>query len=935
MVDPLTALGAASSIIAILEFSWKLLASTQKIYQMGENEGNATLSTISQDARRLADSIVSSEDYSKDLQALVKESRKVAQELIDALEKLKVQGKKTMGKSFMVALKEIWNKGKIEAFSQKLAKLQAQVASHVQILILNGVSDISHVLSELDRTSKTLGIEVKTELQALRADVIVAADKVSYKDSSYEESLKKLLRAQKNTGGLDQQIINEISARLLGFSEKLTDFRQAAETAEDDQRLLVSLHFDAIKTRQNKIPAAHAKTFGWIFQNSLPSESQPRPIKFVDWLEYQAGVFWIQGKPGSGKSTPMKFLFSHEETIRHLRSWAGDEELVTTSYFFWHAGSQLQKSQEGLLRMLLFDILRRCPHLIPRVRSLRLELGDGWNNDWSWITEELLAVCNNLFQEAIATKFCVFIDGLDEYEGTMTTEDLVKTIQVLGSVPSMKLCISSRPWSVFADAFGSLESSLKLEDLTRNDIRKYVTDKFDGNTQFRKLKEAGSISSELIDDICQRARGVFLWVYLVVRDILQGFTNGDSVGLLQSRLERFPEDLEEFFKHMIDTIPPIYMQQTARLFDIAKSSSEPQYVMAYSFIDEIEAEPEFIFKHPVEILLSMTETEMSFRQDRVRRQLDARCRGLLEITSDAESLLSYFYLKVDFLHRTVQEFLIRQDGLGPLFREKLGSFSTASVMCTAIVAMLERLPHPDDGVMAMDHEIRNLLNSLFYWARQEDKGPENSEEIVKILNKADTLFTDYRFWNDFPRPSFLGLACEHGIVCYVEAKLPDPRLGKTLSCGGKPLLAYALALSGEISPSIVKALLKHGADPNEKYIHLTVWLHFVKTLQGSLTLENKNIRDVIKILTTHGADLRAGWTTTRIRSGGPSDIEKNRVVSLQVIAKYFSPEEIKELQQMQSTTRKWLNWFKNIFRELPSSKPRFDGPDLWYDLRSH
>jgi hypothetical protein len=138
MPDPFTVLGTASSIIAFLEFSWKLLADTRTIYKSatGENEDNQILSIIAEDISRLGYAIIVSSAAGDDLQVLVKESQKIAQDLLEALTTLKVQGKNTTWKCFMVALKEVWRKGKIEAFSQRLAKLQAQVASHVQMLIL-------------------------------------------------------------------------------------------------------------------------------------------------------------------------------------------------------------------------------------------------------------------------------------------------------------------------------------------------------------------------------------------------------------------------------------------------------------------------------------------------------------------------------------------------------------------------------------------------------------------------------------------------------------------------------------------------------------------------------------------------------------------------------------------------------------------------------
>lgn len=45
--------------------------------------------------------------------------------------------------------------------------------------------------------------------------------------------------------------------------------------------------------------------------------------KFLSWLASRSGIFHIHGKLGSGKSTLMKFLASHERTRAEAKKWAG------------------------------------------------------------------------------------------------------------------------------------------------------------------------------------------------------------------------------------------------------------------------------------------------------------------------------------------------------------------------------------------------------------------------------------------------------------------------------------------------------------------------------------------------------------------------------------------------------------------------------------
>jgi hypothetical protein len=79
------------------------------------------------------------------------------------------------------------------------------------------------------------------------------------------------------------------------------------------------------------------------------------------------------------------------------------------------------KSQEGLLRQLLFQIMQSHPDWIPTLSPRRWRAisaaGLPINVPWSFL--ELLAVIIKLDKTPAcpsgATKICVFIDGLDEY----------------------------------------------------------------------------------------------------------------------------------------------------------------------------------------------------------------------------------------------------------------------------------------------------------------------------------------------------------------------------------------------------------------------------------------------------------------------------------------------------------------------------------------
>jgi len=120
-----------------------------------------------------------------------------------------------------------------------------------------------------------------------------------------------------------------------------------------------SLYFHSRPMRHANIPEAYTNTLQWIYDSAL-----------AHWLREKDGMFWVSGKPGSGKSTLMKFMAHHHTTRSRLQAWADSQPLVIASHYIWSAGTSMQKSQQGLLQSLHFDIFRSCPECIPVYKAL-------------------------------------------------------------------------------------------------------------------------------------------------------------------------------------------------------------------------------------------------------------------------------------------------------------------------------------------------------------------------------------------------------------------------------------------------------------------------------------------------------------------------------------------------------------------------------------
>ena len=125
--------------------------------------------------------------------------------------------------------------------------------------------------------------------------------------------------------------------KLHGLDRLTTNF-----TALQDEIYSPELDF-----RVNSIDDPFEYTFTWVFNLGI----------FTQWLQEGTGLFWIHGKPGSGKSTLMKLIFQSPMTQEFLRNWRGTSLEIVAGFFFHYRGSAIQKSLEGVLRSLILQIL--------------------------------------------------------------------------------------------------------------------------------------------------------------------------------------------------------------------------------------------------------------------------------------------------------------------------------------------------------------------------------------------------------------------------------------------------------------------------------------------------------------------------------------------------------------------------------------------------
>jgi hypothetical protein len=275
--------------------------------------------------------------------------------------------------------------------------------------------------------------------------------------------------------------------------------------------------------------------------------------------------------------------------------------------------------------------------------------------DFRFSDKEIRRAIDHVFdQEHTYDKyaFCLFIDGLDEYEETLRYDYkcLIETFEnwVQSSRGGLKICVSSREYNVFQNAF-SPKKRIRLQDLTRLDMERYAEAKL-------KDLENAELKSRLVSEIVDRSDGIFLWVALVVKMLRDYIEDDQDVAAFDSILESLPAELELLFERLLATLYKPARKRAYQIFALMahtkKQYDEQLFLLSTIFLDDYDEDPrlainsDFKYCHEDARQLEIT----------AAKRLNGFCRGLVE---SKENKLKGSYIA--FTHRSVAEFLERDD----------------------------------------------------------------------------------------------------------------------------------------------------------------------------------------------------------------------------------------------------------------------------------
>ncbi|KAK2034280.1 ankyrin, partial [Colletotrichum zoysiae] len=452
-------------------------------------------------------------------------------------------------------------------------------------------------------------------------------------------------------------------------------FQGTVEVKKHRHLLLESLKFEKIDSRHDNIKKAHAKTCQWLMQHP----------DYADWQDVQKfgehhGILWISGKPGAGKSTIMKFAVS--QASQHGQG-------TVISFFFNARGEDLEKTVLGLYRSLLYQLLKNIPDL-QSVLDDQSAPPLGKDMTCSWSPHKLKSLLLKVIEQLGTHRVTCFIDALDEC-AEKEVREMLSFFEELGECAAssktlLYACFSSRHYPHVHIDHG-LKLTLEAQAGHAKDLEDYV------RTKLKNEDGESPQTMEIVEEIIRKASGVFMWVVLVIDILNREFQKGRMFAVRQ-RLATIPERLSDLFRDML-VRDNENMDDFRLCIQWVLYSRRPLKRREYYFAMVSGLYPERLEHQCAE----------KISEEAMDRFVIDSSKGLAETTATPET--TDMEPTVQFIHESVRDFLLKDNGIQVIWpeaapdfeatsNEKLKSCCSSFIKITdlGLLSLFDRVPKP-------------------------------------------------------------------------------------------------------------------------------------------------------------------------------------------------------------------------------------------------
>ncbi|KAL8846223.1 MAG: hypothetical protein Q9221_008677 [Calogaya cf. arnoldii] len=631
-MEALAVLGLVANIVQLLDAAGNAFTVCCEIYTLGRSIEDTSLAFTSEQLHEAYGHLSKSLNNTAipigsgiNLMSLATqccETAKTLQEELDAL-------RKPPGSGVRATIKKAWlKKQKTKAIKKlKFALSEYEKALDTKILI-----DVRQTLGTLDAKQEGQSKQLGQQLSQLSSDL--KACQLGFAGQLSSEIDRYVTASEAQHEVTRDHVKTHITDLNRSHIEQLSEQRRQQHGQQQHDQFLHSLRFREIHTRMNDIADSHSQTLHWMFEDDAT-----RPWdSFCSWLQADDRLYWINGKPGSGKSTLMKFLINDPRTRDLLAKGSSSKSPLIVGFYFWLSGSEMQRSFKGFLCSIIHQLVHEDRRLVTKL--LRRNTGLlSKRNTGDWSKQELQRILTEIIN-LLDRPLCIFLDGLDEFDQKDDIDLLLNLVEAGFELALIKFCISSRPENYITKRLSGYKQ-LHLQDLTAYDIESCILTKLKAT---RNQCPPTSIDDEylerIVKTIAKKADGVFLWVYYALNCLVRGTRNEDDFGVLLGRIEELPNGMHQLYLQMWNRLKEDqqhYQEEAATYFSYVATCFAVNEHFPLSLFEMLAALDPQLQSIILDDLNPQDPFDLAQKREQLKSRIITRSAGLLEFSMEEET----------------------------------------------------------------------------------------------------------------------------------------------------------------------------------------------------------------------------------------------------------------------------------------------------------
>lgn len=272
----------------------------------------------------------------------------------------------------------------------------------------------------------------------------------------------------------------------------------------------------------------HPKTCVWVLD-------KPELTQLCDTSHGSAkSLLWIYANPGAGKTVLSSFLIDHFESAEL------DPTKGNVFYFFCKNTDVDKNTPTVVVRSLLYQLYKSIKNL-KASQSLNHDLGVALDKSGQQRAVNFTLLwqlfSTHVMSSAPAT---IILDALDECQDP---SQLIDGLKELSTLRSIKVIVTSRKDLHLHNEFNNVPTIEIVPEDINADITAFVEAKVEASPQLSHPLVRDSVITKL----CNDHDGMFLWVYLVLKELKSCI----SIAKVQDALAKLPTGLDGIYKSIL------------------------------------------------------------------------------------------------------------------------------------------------------------------------------------------------------------------------------------------------------------------------------------------------------------------------------------------------------------------------------------------------